>query len=68
MTTILLTGAAGNLGSQLDAATQRSNGRSQQISIRGLNGDFSTGLLNGREQVSTGFTLMMIDDANLNCA
>ena len=34
--------------------TQRTNGRSQQISIRGLNGDFSTGLLNGREQVSTG--------------
>jgi iron complex outermembrane receptor protein len=33
--------------------TQRTNGRSQQISIRGLNGDFSTGLLNGREQVST---------------
>jgi len=34
--------------------TQRTNGRSQQISIRGLSGDFSTGLLNGREQVSTG--------------
>lgn len=34
--------------------TQRSNGRSQAISIRGLTGDFSTGLLNGREQVSTG--------------
>jgi iron complex outermembrane receptor protein len=34
--------------------TQRTNGRSQQISIRGLNGDFSTALLNGREQVSTG--------------
>ncbi|HWA27881.1 MAG TPA: TonB-dependent receptor [Lacunisphaera sp.] len=34
--------------------TQRTNGRSQQISIRGLTGDFSTGLLNGREQVSTG--------------
>ena len=34
--------------------TQRTNGRSQQISIRGLNGDFSTGLLNGREQVTTG--------------
>jgi iron complex outermembrane receptor protein len=33
--------------------TQRTNGRSQQISIRGLTGDFSTGLLNGREQVST---------------
>ncbi len=33
--------------------TQRTNGRSQQISIRGLTGDFSTGMLNGREQVST---------------
>jgi iron complex outermembrane recepter protein len=35
-------------------ATQRTNGRSQAISIRGLTGDFSTGMLNGREQVSTG--------------
>jgi iron complex outermembrane receptor protein len=34
--------------------TQRVNGRSQGISIRGLNGDFSTALLNGREQVSSG--------------
>ena len=34
-------------------ATQRTNGRSQQISIRGLNGDFSVGMLNGREQTST---------------
>lgn len=33
--------------------TQRTNGRSQAISIRGLTGDFSTGLLNGREQVAT---------------
>lgn len=33
--------------------TQRLNGRSQAISIRGMTGDFSTGLLNGREQVST---------------
>lgn len=33
--------------------TQRTNGRSQAISIRGLTGDFSTGMLNGREQVST---------------
>lgn len=33
--------------------TQRTNGRSQGLSIRGLSGDFSTGLLNGREQVST---------------
>ncbi len=34
--------------------TQRTNGRSQDISIRGLTSDFSTGMLNGREQVSTG--------------
>jgi iron complex outermembrane receptor protein len=34
--------------------TQRTNGRSQAISIRGLTGDFSTATLNGREQVSTG--------------
>jgi iron complex outermembrane receptor protein len=32
--------------------TQRQNGRSQAIVIRGLTGDFSTGLLNGREQAS----------------
>jgi iron complex outermembrane receptor protein len=35
-------------------ATQRTNGRAQQISIRGLTGDFATTMLNGREQVSTG--------------
>lgn len=35
-------------------ATQRLNGRSQSISIRGLTGDYTTGLLNGREQVSSG--------------
>lgn len=34
--------------------TQRINSRAQDIVIRGLNGDFSTGLLNGRQQVSTG--------------
>jgi len=34
-------------------AAQRTNGRNQQISIRGLNGDFVTGMLNGREQVTT---------------
>jgi len=34
--------------------TQRTNGRSQDITIRGLTEDFSTGMLNGREQVSTG--------------
>jgi len=33
--------------------TQRLNGRAQAIVIRGLNGDFSTALLNGRQQVST---------------
>jgi iron complex outermembrane recepter protein len=32
---------------------QRTNGRAQDISIRGLAPDFSTTLLNGREQVST---------------
>lgn len=34
--------------------TQRVNSRAQGIVIRGLTGDFSTGLLNGREQVSSG--------------
>ena len=34
-------------------AAQRTNGRAQQISVRGLNGDFSTATLNEREQVST---------------
>ena len=33
---------------------QRVAGRATNISIRGLSGDFSTALLNGREQVSTG--------------
>ncbi len=33
--------------------TQRINSRAQGIVIRGLEGDFSTGLLNGRQQVST---------------
>lgn len=33
--------------------TQRLNGRAQAIVIRGLNADFSTALLNGRQQVST---------------
>jgi iron complex outermembrane receptor protein len=32
---------------------QRVAGRAQNISIRGMSGDFSTALLNGREQVST---------------
>jgi iron complex outermembrane recepter protein len=35
-------------------AAQRTDGRAQQISVRGLAPDFATGLLNGREQVSTG--------------
>lgn len=34
--------------------TQRLNGRAQAIVIRGMNGDYTTGLLNGREQVSAG--------------
>lgn len=33
---------------------QRTDGRAQTISIRGLGPDFSTALLNGREQVTTG--------------
>jgi len=33
-------------------ATQRFGGRPQEINIRGFAGDFSTALLNGREQVS----------------
>lgn len=35
-------------------ATQREGGRAQNLSIRGLAPDFSTTLLNGREQVTTG--------------
>ena len=35
-------------------AAQRLNGRGQLISVRGLSPDFSTALLNGREQVSVG--------------
>ncbi|MBA4136634.1 MAG: TonB-dependent receptor, partial [Opitutus sp.] len=34
-------------------AAQRTNGRAQQISLRGLGPDFSVATLNGREQVST---------------
>jgi iron complex outermembrane recepter protein len=33
---------------------QRVAGRAANVSIRGLSGDFSTALLNGREQISTG--------------
>jgi iron complex outermembrane receptor protein len=35
-------------------AAQRTGGRAQQISIRGFGPDFTTGLLNGRQQVSVG--------------
>lgn len=34
--------------------SQRVNGRSQELVIRGFTGDFTTTLLNGREQVSAG--------------
>lgn len=45
---------AESLGRVPGLTTQRLDGRSQVISIRGLAPDFSTTLLNGREQVSTG--------------
>lgn len=35
-------------------AVQRIDGRGQQLSIRGLGPDYTTALLNGREQVTTG--------------
>lgn len=35
-------------------AIQRTDGRGQQLSIRGLGPDFTTALLNGREQVTVG--------------
>lgn len=35
-------------------AAQRTAGRAQQISVRGMAPDFTTSLLNGREQASTG--------------
>jgi len=35
-------------------AAQRQDGRAQVISVRGLGPDFTTALLNGREQVTTG--------------
>ena len=35
-------------------AAQRTGGRASQISIRGFGPDFTTGLLNGRQQVSVG--------------
>lgn len=44
---------AETLGRLPGLATQRLDGRSQVLSIRGLGPDFSTTLLNGREQVSS---------------
>ena len=44
---------AESLGRLPGIATQRLNGRSSVLSIRGLGPDFSTALLNGREQVTT---------------
>jgi len=44
---------AESLGRLPGIATQRVNGRSSVLSIRGLGPDFSTALLNGREQVTT---------------
>ena len=44
---------AESLGRLPGLATQRLNGRSNVLSIRGLGPDFSTALLNGREQVTT---------------
>ena len=48
------TSIAESLGRLPGITTQRINGRSQIISIRGLNEDFSAATLNGREQVTTG--------------
>lgn len=45
---------AESLGRLPGLSTQRLDGRSQQLSIRGLGPDFTTALLNGREQVTTG--------------
>jgi iron complex outermembrane receptor protein len=45
---------AESLGRLPGLALQRLDGRGQNISIRGLGPDFTTALLNGREQVSTG--------------
>ena len=44
--------------------TQRTNGRSQGISIRGLTGDFSTGTLNGFVVGSVGTTTTISASAN----
>jgi iron complex outermembrane receptor protein len=45
---------AESIGRAPGLTTQRLDGRAQVISIRGLAPDFSTTLLNGREQVTTG--------------
>ncbi|MEY4270274.1 MAG: hypothetical protein RLZZ58_1490 [Pseudomonadota bacterium] len=45
---------AETLGRLPGLATQRLDGRSQVLSIRGLGPDYSSTLLNGREQVSSG--------------
>ena len=45
---------AETLGRLPGLATQRSNGRARDVSIRGLGPDYSTSLLNGRELVSSG--------------
>lgn len=45
---------AESLGRLPGLALQRLDGRGQNISIRGLGPDFTTALLNGREQVTTG--------------
>ncbi|MCK5325877.1 MAG: TonB-dependent receptor plug domain-containing protein, partial [Woeseiaceae bacterium] len=42
------------LGRLPGLTVQRLNGRGQQLSVRGLGPDFTTALLNGREQVTTG--------------
>jgi iron complex outermembrane receptor protein len=48
------TSIAESLGRLPGLTTQRLDGRSQALSIRGLGPDFTTALLNGREQVTTG--------------
>ena len=45
---------AESLGRLPGLASQRLNGRSQVISVRGLSPDFTTTLFNGRQQVSVG--------------
>ncbi len=45
---------AEGLGRLPGLTVQRLNGRAQVVAVRGMSPDFSTGLLNGREQVSVG--------------